>query len=69
MRVTIWKNDKESSERSITRFNKKVQGSRKILKLKAEKFHAAKLSKRKVRDAAVLREGYRAINKKNAFYN
>jgi ribosomal protein S21 len=68
MRVTIWKNDKESNERSITRFNKKVQSSRKLLQVKAERYFAKPQSKRHSRMAAVMREHYRSQNNKNKFY-
>jgi hypothetical protein len=68
MRVTIWKNEKESNERAITRFNKKVQSSRKILKVRDERYHSKALSKRKVRQLAVMRDGYRANKEKSKFY-
>ena len=68
MRVTIWKNNKESNERCITRFNKKVQASRKLLKLRSSRYHNKKLTKRRVRAAAVKRDYYRAIKEKNKFY-
>jgi hypothetical protein len=68
MKVTIWKNDKESSERAITRFNKKVQGSRKLLKLRSEKFHTKKPTRRQARAGAVMRDHYRGIREKNKFY-
>ncbi len=68
MKVTIWKNDKESNERAITRFNKKVQGSRKLLKVRGEKFHAKKPTKRYVRSAAIMREKYRTQREKSRFY-
>jgi len=68
MRVTIWKNDKESNERCITRFNKKVQASRKLLKLRSERFHNKKDTKRQQRASAIMRDKYRAIREKNRFY-
>ena len=68
MKVTIWKNDKESNERSITRFNKKVQGSRKILKIKSERYFSKPSTKIKVRQTAISREKYRAAREKNKFY-
>ncbi len=68
MKVTIWKSDKESNERSITRFNKKVQASRKILKVRSERYHKKDETKRYVRAAAVMRDHYRAIKEKTKFY-
>ena len=68
MRVTIWKNDKESTERSITRFNKKVQASRKLLLIRSNKFHVRPKTKRLQRTVAIMREHYRAERDKNKFY-
>jgi hypothetical protein len=68
MQVTIWKNDKESSERAITRFNKKVQASRKLLKIREERFHVKKPKGIYVRNAAVMRDHYRAKREKSRFY-
>jgi ribosomal protein S21 len=68
MKVTIWKNEKESNERCITRFNKKVQASRKILKIRNERYHTKPKTKRYARKAAVMRDHYRAAKEKNKFY-
>lgn len=68
MRVTIWKNDKESNERAITRFNKKVQASRKLLKVRGERYHTKDDSKRQKRKAAVMREHYRSQKERSKFY-
>jgi len=68
MRVTIWKNDKESTERAITRFNKKVQASRKLLQVRATKHHVKPKTKRLQRKVAIMREFYRAQRDKNKFY-
>ena len=66
MRVTIWKNDKESNERAITRFNKKAQ--RKLFSIRGAKFHKKKPTRRQSRSAAVMRSKYRKIREKNKFY-
>ncbi len=68
MRVIIWKNEKESSERAITRFNKKVQASRKLLKVRGERYHKRSVSRLKQRAAATMREFYRAKREKSKFY-
>lgn len=68
MKVTVWKNEKESNERAITRFNKKVQASRKLLQIKNDRYHKKALTKRKARTVAVMREYYRAQKEKNKFY-
>ena len=68
MRVTIWKSDKESNERAITRFNKKVQGSRKMLELRSKKYHKKQPTKRYTREAAVMRDYYRSKKERSRFY-
>lgn len=68
MRVTIWKNDKESNERAITRFNKKVQSSRKLLEVRAGRYHQKSPTKRYTREAAVMRDYYRSKRERNKFY-
>ncbi len=68
MKVTVWKNEKESNERAITRFNKKVQASRKLLQIKNDRYNKKDITKRKARMAAVMREHYRSLKEKNKFY-
>ncbi len=68
MRVTIWKNEKESNERCITRFNKKVQGSRKLLLLKSRRYFTKSATRRYTRASAIMRSMYRGIREKNRFY-
>ena len=68
MKVVVVKNKKESNERLISRFNKKVQGSRKILKVRSDRYHSKKDTKRLTRASAIMREHYRSIREKNRFY-
>ncbi len=68
MRVTIFKKDKESNERAITRFNKKVQASRKLLKIRGERYHSEKPKKRYVRQSAIMRAHYRKKKERSRFY-
>lgn len=68
MKVTIWKTDNESNERCITRFNKKVQGSRKILKVRSDRYHKKDDTKRHSRASAIMRDHYRAKREKTKFY-
>jgi ribosomal protein S21 len=68
MKVTIWKNDKESNERAITRFNKKVQSSRKLLKVRGERYHKKDDTKRQTRQSAIMREHYRSQKERSKFY-
>ncbi|MFH1284934.1 MAG: hypothetical protein ABIH78_05120 [Candidatus Peregrinibacteria bacterium] len=68
MRVTVVKNEKESNERLIARFNKKVQGSRKVIKVRSERYNKPAKSKRYERKAAIMRDQYRAKREKSKFY-
>ena len=68
MKVTVWKNDKESNERAISRFNKKVQGSRKLLEIRSKRYHTKPENKRHARAAAIMRDFYRAAREKSKFY-
>ena len=68
MKVTVVKNEKESNERLISRFNKKVQASRKILKIRAERYNTTPSTKRHQRQAAIMRDKYRAQKERSRFY-
>lgn len=68
MKVIIWKSDKESNERAITRFNKKVQASRKLLLIREKRYHHRKPNTRVSRIAAIMRDFHRAKREKNKFY-
>jgi hypothetical protein len=68
MKVTIWKNDKESNERAITRFNKRVQASRKLLLIRKKRYHASDPTRRFERCSAIIRSRYRAVREKTRFY-
>ncbi len=68
MAVTVFKNTKESADRLVSRFNKKVQASRILLELKARRYNEKKKTKRLVRQAAIMRENYRAKRTKEQYY-
>ncbi|MEK7547486.1 MAG: hypothetical protein AAB540_01190, partial [Patescibacteria group bacterium] len=68
MGVVVWKGEKESNERLIARFNKKVQGSRRLLELRSKRYHSRKPNKKRVRTAAIMRDFYRAKREKSKFY-
>jgi len=68
MRVTVVKKQKESDERLIARFNKAVQRSKKIQRIRDTRYNSKKPRKRFVRAAAIKREGYRAAREKQKFY-
>jgi hypothetical protein len=64
MKVVVIRNPKESTDRVIARFNKKVQSSRKLLRVKEGKYRVKDKTRRQVRAAAVMREYYRAKREK-----
>lgn len=68
MAIRVTKNDKESTDRMIQRFNRKVQQSRLVQKVRNERYHQRKPSKRRLRDAAMMRAFYRAEREKMKFY-
>lgn len=68
MRISVRKNDKESNERLIARFNKKVQGSRKLLEIRSKRYFKPVKTKKETRAAAIMREHYRAKKEKSKFY-
>ena len=68
MAVTILKNQKESQDRLISRFNKKVQSSRILLEVKSRRYRKKKLTKRLVRQSAIMREHYRFKREKEQYY-
>lgn len=68
MAITIVRNPKESPERLIGRFNKKVQQSRVIVTLKSKRYRSKKPSEQKQRSAALMRTKYRKMREKSKFY-
>ncbi|MBU0667640.1 30S ribosomal protein S21 [Patescibacteria group bacterium] len=68
MAIKVYKNQKESLDRLISRFNKKVQGSRIILEVKNRRYYKKPKTRRLVRAAAVKREFYRAKRDKMQYY-
>lgn len=68
MKVKVIKDEKESNERLISRFNKVVQASRKLVKIRDEQYYVHKPTKRIMRIKAIKRAEYRAAREKNKFY-
>jgi hypothetical protein len=68
MKVKVTKKPKESDERLMARFNKAVQKSKKIPKIRETRYHTKKTKKRYVREGAIKREEYRAKREKQKFY-
>lgn len=68
MGVRVTKNPKESVDRLISRFNKKVQGSRVLTEVKKRRYHKKSETKRLSRQAAIKRDYYREKRKKMQYY-
>ncbi len=68
MKVSVRRGEKESNERLIARFNKKVQGSRKLLEIRAKRYFVPTKTKKEERAAAIKREHYRTKREKSKFY-
>lgn len=68
MAIKVIRNPKESVDRLIARFNKKVQSSRILNQLKARRYFKRPLRKREVRAAAIMRTNYRSVREKMKFY-
>ncbi len=68
MKVFVKKGEKESNERLITRFNKTVQASRKVPKVRGGRYHKKAATRRQLRGAAIMRDHYRAIRAKKSYY-
>jgi ribosomal protein S21 len=65
--ITVVKNDKESVDRVISRFNKKVQASRILLAARGKRYRQKDLTKRLQRKKAIMREFHRAQKEKKRF--
>ena len=59
------KNPGESNEKFILRYKKMFFQSRMASKIKTERYAVKDLSKRKVREKAIIREKYRELNSSN----
>jgi ribosomal protein S21 len=68
MAIKVLRNPKESVDRLIARFNKKVQSSRILLTLKARRYFKRDPRKRETRAAAIMRDHYRSQRDKMKFY-
>lgn len=65
--IHLKRNPKESNEKFISRFQKKVQGSRIILEAKNKMHFKKPLKKRSIRSRAIMREKYRALREKKKY--
>lgn len=58
------KNKTESNEKLVLRYKKMFFQTRVANKLRKERYAVGDLTKRKIREKAIVREGYRALNAK-----
>ena len=65
--IHLKKTSKESNEKLIHRFQKKVQGSRIIIMAKERMHYKKPLKKRQFRARAIMREHYREVREKQKY--
>ncbi len=65
--VKVVKNPKESNEKLIQRFQKKMQGSRVLIQAKEHLHYKKPLKKKDIRTRAIMREHFRALREKQKF--
>jgi len=68
MAIRVYRNPKESLDRMISKFNKKIQASRVLLEVKSRRYWKKMDTKRQVRQKAVWREYYRNLRNKMQYY-
>jgi len=61
------KNEWETNEKLILRYKKMFFQSRMTAKIRSERYAVSKLSKKKQRESAIVREHYRMLNTKVYF--
>ncbi|MBI2638098.1 30S ribosomal protein S21 [Candidatus Peregrinibacteria bacterium] len=65
--IHLKKSSKESNEKLISRFQKKVQGSRIITQSKERMYYKKPIKKGGIRKRAIMREHYRAVREKQKY--
>ena len=66
--IRVKRNEKESVDRMLSRFNKLVQSSRVILEVKNKRYFKKDQTRRVSRKAAVMREFHRDRRNKMQYY-
>ncbi len=64
---TLKKNPKESNEKLISRFQKKVQKSRIVILSKERMYFKKPVKKGSIRKRAIMREHYRSVREKQKY--
>lgn len=67
--IKVKRTDKESGERLIQRFSNKVKASRIVVLVKSKQFLKKDLTRSKRRQAALMREFYRAKREREKYYS
>lgn len=67
--VYVMPDEKESSEKRVNRFKKYFTRSRIGVLLKEGRYRKDALTKREIREAALIREGHRSDKERKKFYN
>lgn len=67
--IKIRRNSKESNDRIIQRFSNKVKASRLVPTVKERRYFERPKTKRKVREAAIMRDYYRNLREKMKYYS
>lgn len=65
--IHLKKSSKESNEKLLSRFQKKVQGSRVLIMAKERMYYKKPMKKGGIRKRAIMREHYRAIREKQKY--
>lgn len=69
MGVYAIKKKGQSDDKLVNEFNKRVQKARTIPRVRSSRYHKKQQTKRQVRQAAIMREKYRAENRRKKFYS
>ncbi|HRY90861.1 MAG TPA: 30S ribosomal protein S21 [Candidatus Gracilibacteria bacterium] len=68
MAIKIYRNPKESLDRLLSKFNKKVQASRVLLEVKSRRYWKRDETPRQIRQKAIWRDYYRNLRSKMQYY-
>lgn len=69
MGVYAFKKTGQSDDKLVNEFNKRVQKSRTIPRVRSTRYYAKPKTRRLVRQAAIIREKYRAEAARKKFYS
>lgn len=67
--IFVKKQQGESSDRLIQRFSKRVQLNRLVQTVRNRRYFTRQKNKRKIRQAAIMRQHYRQLREKMQYYS